>query len=370
MRNSELSKAARLVQIALGSIMLGFATAPAAAQDQVKVNVAEAKQQELIEEIPLSGTVTTPKRALVSSQVAGLIVELLVDTGDSVDAGETLLRLDPVLSEIARDSAAANAQAARAALADSERRLEEAEALAKQNNIAASEVRTRKAQADIDAANLQVAEAEARRQRAELERHSIEAPFAGTVSRKLAEVGEWLSPGAQVLELVATDDLRIDFQVPQRFYPRIDNNTGLSVEFDAYPERTFAAVVHRTVPLSSDNARTFLLRTRLQDENPAALIPGMSASALLRLQVADSGITVPRDAVQRYPDGRVSVWLIEAVEGEDNTAKVREQQIETGISFAEQTEVRKGLEAGQTVVTRGNEALNEGQKVQIVPDEQ
>ncbi|HEY7771942.1 MAG TPA: efflux RND transporter periplasmic adaptor subunit [Marinagarivorans sp.] len=354
--------------LVLASLVALLAASSVAAEDLVKVSIVEAKQQALTEEVPLSGSVTSPKRAMISTQVAGLIDQLQVDAGDVVAAGDLLLKLDPVLSEIDRDSAAANVQAARAALSNSQRRLEEAETLSKQNNIAASEVRTRRAQVDIDAANLQVAEAEARRRSAELERHSIVAPFAGTVSRKLAEQGEWLSPGAQVVELIATDNLRIDFQVPQRFYPRISDNTRLRLSFDAFPERAFNARVHRTVPLNSENARTFLLRTRLDEATPQSLVPGMSASAVLKLQVAEQGITVPRDAVQRYPDGRVSVWVLDKLDAQNNTAEVREQQIETGISFAEQTEVRQGLRAGQAVVTRGNEALNNGQKVQIVTD--
>lgn len=338
-----------------------------AAQNRVKVEIIEATQQELFEEVPLSGSVTSPKRALLSTEVAGLIRELHVDAGDTVAAGDLLLKLDPVLSEIDRDSAEANASAARAALEDSKRRLEEAQTLAEQKNIAASEVRSRRTQVDINAANVKAAEAEARRQQAELDRHSITAPFPGTVSRKLAEVGEWLSPGAEIMELVATDNLRIDFQVPQRFYSGIDDDTDIALTFDAYPEQTYSAQMHRIVPLSRDDTRTFLLRTHLDNKTPQDLIPGMSANAVLKLRIDEKGITIPRDAVQRYPDGRVSVWVVEKINDEEKTARVTEQQIETGISFAERTQVRDGLSAGQWVVTRGNEALNEDQEVEIIP---
>lgn len=108
MGTSRVSKAALFVRIVAGGTLILLPAAPIAAQNLVKVDVTEAKQQELIEEIPLSGSVTSSKRALVSTQVAGLISELLVDAGDVVSSGDLLLKLDPVLSEIDRDSAAAN----------------------------------------------------------------------------------------------------------------------------------------------------------------------------------------------------------------------------------------------------------------------
>lgn len=348
-----------LLLLYLLHIPVGFA------DNVIRVQLADVQQQELTEEVPLTGTVSPAKISLLSTEVAGLISEFHVDAGDQVKAGDLLLKLDTELSETDRDSARATASGARAALENSKRRLSEAQTLAQGNNIAASEVRALEAQVSIDNAALQAIEAEARRREAELKRHHIIAPFDGTVSRKLAEVGEWLSPGAEVLELVATDELRIDFQIPQRFYPRINEQTRLSINFEAYPQQSFLALVHRKVPLSSSGSRTFLLRTLLEDEQSQLIIPGMSANAVLRLNVEGDGITVPRDALLRYPDGRVSVWVVNNINSADNTAEVKEQQVETGLAFADQVEIRSGLQPGQQVVTRGNEALREGQKVQI-----
>lgn len=334
------------------------------AQDQTRVKTVEVETRPLQEEISLTGSVSSPRQAAVSVAVAGLIAELPVDAGDAVNKGDILLELDPELARIARDSAQAAVARARETLADSQRRLDEARNLEADNNIAASEVRSREAQAAVDAANLQMAEAELHQRQAELQRHRLKAPFTGTLSRKLAEVGEWVNPGTAVLELVATQGLRLDFQVPQRFFPRVEPNTTLSVDFDAYPDQTFTARVHRKVPLSQQTARAFLLRAMIQGDEPE-LIPGMSLSGRLLLDVDRESPMVPRDALQRYPDGRVSVWVLAERDRETGTAQVVERQVETGLSFANSVEIRSGLEVGQRVVTRGNEALQEGQTVQI-----
>lgn len=360
-----LTTLSRSIALAASCLFIVFA---ANAQDGIRVETTRVDRAELINEVPLTGTVTSPRIALLSSEVAGLISALHVDAGDRVATGDLLLELDPELSEIAVKRAQASATQAREALADTRRRLNEFRTLADQNSVAASQVRDLEAQVRIDEAALQAAEAQVRQREAELRRHRITAPFEGTVSRKIAEVGEWLSPGAEVLELVGTEDLRLDFQVPQRFYPQIGESTRLAVHFDAHPEQRFAARVHRKVPLTNSAARTFLLRARLDSESEPALIPGMSADANLQLTSDRRGITVPRDALLRYPDGRISVWVI-TDRSENNRAHVREQRVQTGLTFADQIEIVSGLEVGQEVVTRGNEALREGQPVQIIGGE-
>lgn len=342
-----------------------FLTHESYADDTLKVAVTRVEQRKLIEEVPLTGTVSSPQISVLSSEVAGLVSKVHVDAGDQVSTGDLLLELDSELSAIDRDSARAAARGARAAWEETKKRLGDAQALVAQKNIAASEVRALEAQVEVDNASWQAADAEARRQAAEFQRHHLNAPFSGTVSRKLAEVGEWLAPGAEVVELVATKDLRIDFQVPQRFYPRINNDTAIQLGFDAYPEQTFQGRVHRKVPLSDNSARTFLLRVLLDEVQQPELIPGMSVRATLNLLDDREGIVAPRDALLRYPDGRVSVWITENIDQSNKTATVREQQVSLGLAFNDVIEIRSGLAVGQQVVVRGNESLRAGQTVTL-----
>lgn len=337
----------------------------AQANNTVSVEVGEAREQELVNEVPISGSVSASQIALLSSQVAGLVQRIHVEAGDQVGAGDLLIELDSELAQIALDSARASARSAREARSDSQRRFDEAQALVARNAIAASEVRGLESQVRVDAAAVQVADAQVRQREAELQRHQIKVPFAGTLSRKLVEVGEWVTPGTDLLELVSTEQLRIDFQLAQRFYPLVEESATLSIRFDAHPQRSFNGQVLNKVPLSSSDARTFLLRTQIEDGDTPLLIPGMSANATLRLAEKRRGIVVNRDALRRYPDGRISVWVMTDETDDDGNPTVREQQIETGLSFAGQVEISSGLEGGETVVIRGNETLRDGQAVMI-----
>ena len=208
--------------------------------------------------------------------------------------------------------------------------------------------------------------ARAEHQAERLTRHEIQSPFAGVISRKLTAEGEWVDPGTPLVELVATEGLRLDFQAPQAYYPRIGRDTPVEVSLEALPDGPIDARIGATIPVSDPQARTFTVRV-YPERGDLPITPGMSATATLRLATGRKGVVIPRDALIRHPDGRVTVWTVHAGEGRTT---VRERQVETGLTFAGRVEIRTGLEAGSRVVTRGNEALTEDQTVHLTAREE
>lgn len=327
------------------------------------VVIGSARMAPVIREVQVTGTVTTPRVSRVSSEVRGFVASVAVEVGDRVEQGALLVELDPELAQLALDRARAATREARAKLADSRRRLRNAEQLSAQNALAETQLLSLSAEVRIDEAALERLAAEERREAALLERHSIRAPFSGTISERLANAGEWIEPGAAVVELVSARDLRIEFQVPQELFSAIDAGTPLEVRLDSAPEQPFAAKVGATVPLSDARARTFLMVARL-DEPGAPMIPGMSARGTLRLGSGREGVVVPRDALLRYPDGRITVWVVEDAP-DDAAPSVSERRVRTGRAFGGEMEITEGLEPGARVVVRGNEGLQEGQRVRV-----
>jgi RND family efflux transporter MFP subunit len=342
---------------ALGLLLL----AGRAGAESVPVEVAEVVQAPILREVRLTGTVTAERNARLSVATSGLVKKITVEEGTHVAPGDVLLELDPELAELQWQAASASTEQARLALRDARRRLQEARALAPQQSIAETAVRDLEAEVAEDEALLSEAQARAGYQKALLERHTLRAPFAGVISGKLTELGQWVEPGQAVLDLVAMDALRLDFAVAEDYLPRITQDAAVSFRLNAAPERLYRGRVATIVPVTDPGARTFLLRV-YADEPVERLLPGMSVEATLRLETGSEGITVPRDATLRYPDGRVIVWTI--VPGEDGP-RVRENLVTTGLAFDGLVEIREGLAAGDRVVVRGNEALQGGQRVQL-----
>lgn len=336
-----------------------------AAAERPRVALAEVERTPFIEEIALNGTVTALQRSHVSVAVSGLVLERHVDTGDRVERGDLLLRLDDELARLERDRAAAEAHEAASRLAEARRVAEEARSVRGGRSIAATEVSRRESEAGIAEAALARYRAAEQLEAARLQRHRIVAPISGIVSERAVETGQWVEPGVPVFTLVNPDALLIDFQVPQQAMATLDDASELILEG---PDGTSgkAAEIASWLPVTDPSARTFLLRAKPPAE--FLLVPGMAVSATLRLVRRDEALAVSRDAVNRYPEGRTTVWIAEPAE-DAGAFTVREQRIAIIGTAGDQVFVGEGLSGSERVVSRGNESLRDGAEVMLAERE-
>jgi membrane fusion protein, multidrug efflux system len=332
------------------------------ADDRSAVAVTAVQERDIQRVLELTGTVTAARAARLSVATSGLVAAIHVDAGSKVDMGELLLELDPELAQLQYDSASAQVEQAETALKDARRRLEEARRLVPQRSIAESVVRDIEAEVASDEAALHQAQADAGYRQGILHRHQLKAPFAGVVSAKLTEEGEWINPGQAVFDLVAVDDVRLDFFVSEDYLAEVRPGAAVAFSLNSDPDKKYPGQVATVVPVTDPSARTFLLRV-LPKNSGGHMLPGMSVTASLKLATGRRGVAVPRDAIIRFPDGRVVVWVVES--GADGPT-AREQPVSTGLAFDSMVEIRHGLDAGAVVVTRGNEALQNGQRISLV----
>jgi membrane fusion protein (multidrug efflux system) len=333
---------------------------------EVPVQVETVSNRPIVKQINVTGTVTSPRTAVLSTAVAGLVAELTIDEGDRVEPGDVMLKLDAELAQLAFERAGAEVKQREIAVADARRRLIEAEEVGAKRGIAQTQIESLRAEVSSNEAALAASQAAAREQRAIVERNTLKAPFAGVISERFTELGEWVNPGDGLFELVATDNLRFDFRVGQDNFAALSLETPVEITLDAFPERSIPGHVDAIVPVKNPSARTFLVRVRADSEVTGGrrlITPGMSARGKLNIDTGRDGVTVPRDAILRYPDGRVTVWVVDAG-GEFPV--VREQLVRTGSEFDGVVAITNGLSAGDVVVVRGNEMLQEGQAISIV----
>ena len=330
---------------------------------QAPVRVETVSDSSIVRQVHVNGTVTSPRSALLSTAVAGVVAELMVDEGHRVSTGDPLLILDAELAQLALERALAEARQYEVALEDAKRRFAEAEKVGTQRGIARTAIESLRSEVTSDEAALAASRAAAREQQAIVDRHTLRAPFAGVVSQRMTEVGEWVNPGNGLLELVAIDNLRFDFRVGQDSYAVLTPQTPVEITLDALPGRSLKGRVDTIVPVKNPGARTFLVRVSTEADESVGITPGMSARGKLNIDAGDRGIAVPRDATLRFPDGRVTVWV---VDDSGDIPKVHERIVQTGLEFDGFVEVVDGISAGERVVVRGNETLQEGQEVSIL----
>lgn len=351
----------------IGIVLSGLLTKLATAQTPVRVEPVSTRP--IVQYVNITGSVTSPRTALLSTAVAGLVADLTVDEGHRVKQGDALLALDMELAVLALERFLAEVRQRETELADAKRRLKDAEKIGANSAISRSEIESLRAEVMADDAALAASQAAAREQQAIVERHTIRAPFDGVISQRLTELGEWINRGDGLFELVATDNLRFDFRVAQDYFADLTPETPVEIALDAFPDRMMAGKVDSIVPVKNPSARTFLVRVLTQNvaaDAASQITPGMSVRGRLALDVGRQGVAVSRDAILRFPDGRVTVWLVKETDGRPT---VQEQAVQTGLEFNGMVEIRDGLKEGDIVVTRGNEILRDGEVVTILTGE-
>ncbi|MCG6116703.1 MAG: efflux RND transporter periplasmic adaptor subunit [Aquimonas sp.] len=335
----------------------------ARAQDAVSVAVVE--RAPLAETLSLSGSLVAIRDARLSPRLQGLVQSLAVDVGDVVERGQPLLRLDDTLARLQLRSSEAELEAAAAAEAEARRRVEEAEPLVAQRSLPQTELAARRAELARAAAARSAAQAQTETERERLARHTLAAPFAGTIAARFVDLGEWVEPASAVLQLVDTGSLRLEVQAPQERFADIAADTQVWIESDTRPGHRLPARVGARVPVSTAvGARSFLLQV-LPVDNTHGLLPGSSAQAHFELD-GSAALSLPRDALLRHPDGGFSVFV--AVDrGEETVAERR--PVRLGRQSGNRVEVLEGLQEGDRVVVRGNERLQDNQPIRAAAQE-
>lgn len=337
------------------------------AQSAMPVSVVKAVRAVIAEEVHLTADLRAKRTSNLSSEVEGLVQNLLVDDGDVITKGQVVLVLDSELALIATSQAGAAVDEAQARQTEAGRRLAELMELEKKQHVPKTNVAAARAEFQITHAVLAQAEATARRARAMLERHTVRAPFAGVIATKLVEIGQWIETSDSLLALVETNSVRLEAQVPQLYFGRVEPGTRVVIHFDARPNEILDAVVSTKIAVSDGSSRTFPVFIDIANER-GTLTPGMSARVTLQIGDPENQETlmVPQDAIVRRADGSQSIWTIVI---EDGQSKAKQRKVETGRAFRDNIEILNGvIEPGTHVIVRGNEILRPGQLV-IVAEE-
>ena len=334
-------------------------TLAAAAERDVSVVTPESVAIKNV--LALTGTVTARRQAMLSPRVDGLVSDLQVDAGDRVEQADILMRLDTALIERELDLARASTAEVRAAAAEAERLVKEATRLRADNFIPATELASREAASAAAAEALGAAVAREVLIQEQLRRHALPAPFAGVIAARMAEIGEWVNRGDQVLHLVATDAVWIDVNVPQEHFGRLSIGMPVRIVPDTTRGVALEGRIVALVPVSDLQARAFLARIAADDPD-ATLFPGTSAAAEIQSDSTGRGLALLRQAVVAHPDGGRSIFLI------DDDGRARRRSIRIIEASADRVIVEDHLPPNARVVVRGNQRLRSGDPVNVVDD--
>jgi HlyD family secretion protein len=348
-----------------------------------RVTVARVGEQNFIETVLATGSLVPREEILVGPEVEGLrVTEVLADEGMRVKKGDVLARLvvDTLEAQVAQNDAslarttAAIAQArsnivqAEAKLTEAKNAFERAKPLLAAGHMPEATYDQRQqaaltAEAQLVSARdgLKVAEAEKAQveaQRREIEwrrgRSAVVAPADGIISRRIARIGGFaVGSGDAMFRIVAKGEVELDAEVTETRIAAV--KTGQKARVEVTGVGTVEGTVRLVSPEVDKTTRLGRVRIFLGDN------PNLRVGTFARASIATAegrGLAIPSSAVLYVGDSTV----VQVVRNN----KVETRKVELGLVAGGFVEVRKGLEAGDTVVARSGTFLRDGDAVDPV----
>lgn len=321
------------------------------------VLVVPVESHRIVDRIEATGELIARAQATLAAQVDGVVTEIHADEGSAVETGNPVLGIDPERRELELSNRRAQLAEAAAQLEESEREHQRMNSLRERGAASEAkldETRTglRLARARRDAARAQLGMAE----RA-LRDSTVSAPFAGLIARRYVSVGEFVTAGTRLVDLVALDPIEVEFHLAERDSSRVETGRPVEIRVAPFPDSIFRATVTVISPRIDPATRT--LRVKASVENTGGVLrPGLFARVDLGVSERDGVAMIPEDAVLQRSDGAVAFRLAEG-------ARVERKKLQLGVYRTGLVEVVSGLSVGDTVVVRGQTGLIDGSPVSL-----
>lgn len=333
------------------ALAAGF-TAPGFTATAATLATVEARAGSASNATAFDGVVEAVRQTVVAAQVPGAVVQLGVKVGDTVAAGQVLLRLDARAADQNAAAGDAQVQAARAALDVARQALGRQRQLFQQNYISQAALEQAEAQFKATQAQVDAQGAQAGAARTQSGFYVVRAPFAGVVSEVPVQLGDMAMPGRALVTVYDPAALRVTAAVPQTVALRLAAGALPRIEIPGLPAAQQWVQPRQAQVLPTVDAATHTVQMRADlPAGLAALSPGMYAR--LWLPVAAGGpsaagtpaaLTVPLAAVVRRAE-LTGLYVLDAA----GAPLLR--QVRLGRTEGSTVEVLSGLMPGERVVT-------------------
>ena len=316
---------------------------PAGPVAGVAVEASKVGRAALPQGITAVGSLRSDESITLRPEVAGRISAIQFREGERVAKGTPLIQLDTSVT-------AAEVLQARANLTLANQKYTRAIDLEKKGFLSG--------QARDEAENnLKVGEAAVALAEAKLAKLTIRAPFSGLIGLRSVSIGDYVKEGADMVNLEAVDPLKVDFRVPEVYLSQLRVGQSLQLTLDAMPGKNYEGKVFAINPLIDAAGRAVVIRAQVHNQD-ATLRPGMFARVRLLTREVQDALVVPEQAI--VPQG--DEWYVyRVIDGKAQRTKVEIGQRRDG-----KTEIIKGLQDNDVVVTAGQLKLREGVAVQVV----
>lgn len=340
------------------------------------VTADKATTERWTDRVRAIGTLVAIQGVDVAPELGGTVTEYFFESGQDVDKGDKLVKLDTSVEEADLADKKATLQQT---LLDYDRQSK----LVKTSVVSQSTLDQTIAKRDSAAAAVQHVEAV-------IAQKTITAPFSGRLGLRHVEKGQYVSPGQALVWLQSLDPIWVDFPVPETAVGLLRIGSVIELAADAYPGEAFKGVVEAFDAKLNQEARMLMVRARVPNPD-RKLLPGMFANVAVLAGEPKDVVTVPRTALTYTLYGD-SVWVVKEEEAKpalpaptvsseavataaaaDATSAVPPEPkltverrfVRAGDTQGDRVAILEGVKAGEVVVTSGQLKLQPGAAVKI-----
>jgi len=363
---------------------------------EVPVQTTRVQRIAIQRTVDLAGSIISPDQANVSSEVAGVVRQVLVELGQEIRSGQVVVKLDPMELDLALQRARSQLKQTEAQLGidgvrfkepppveqissvrmaaanrdDALAQLRRAQRLRSQNLLPQADLDTAETKVKVTEANYQAALETVQSLTATLQerRHAVElaekklrdtdirSSISGQVAERLVQQGAYIRENTPVVSIVQMNPLKVKTAIQERYAGLV--RPGLPVEFavESAPGELFHGKVAHISPSVDQTTRTFTVEALVDNAN-RRLKPGFFAKGVIYTHQDENVLAIPDDAVSTLA-GVSNVYVIE-------NGKARQQMVSLGGRVGKVYEVVEGLKGDEILASSNLTLLATGVPVKI-----
>ena len=312
--------------------------------DAIPVEVEKVARRAIAASYANTSTLEPRAESQVVAKTSGVALQVLVEEGQHVKAGQVLVRLD--------------ADRARLQVAQSAAQLRKLEAnYARARQLEAQQMVSAN---DLDQLRFDLENARAVNRLADLELSytQVTAPISGVIASRSIKPGNFVQINSPIFRIVDAGRLEATLNVPEREVAKLKPGQVVELTADALPGKRFTGEVDRVSPVVDTGTGTFRVVTTF--DGGGDLQPGMFSRVSINYDQRADALVLPRAALLE-DGGEPAVYAI-------RDGKASRIVLKLGYADGAWIEVRDGLKEGDAVVVAGKAALREGSAVQVLDD--
>ncbi len=314
---------------------------PPASKKIIQVEGRIVKTTPVSNIIKVSGNIMSNEEVNLQSQIAGVVTDVNFIEGAHIKKGDLLIKIDDAQyqAQLQKDQVAKNLDQV---TVDRTKKLLDINGVSQQDY-------------DIALNNLNTVIADMKLIEVSIGYCSIRAPFDGVIGLKNVSPGSYINTGTVIADIEQLSPIKIDFYVPEKYSGQLQKDDSIHFTVSGY-EENFAGIIYAVDPKIEQTSGGMHVRALSPNKN-GRLLPGQFANISIMLSHVDNAIMIPTEAVIPKVIGQ-NIYVYKK-------GVAVSKPIELGIRTDSTVEVTKGLNPGDTIITRGSMVIYPGSKVTI-----